>query len=255
MCRLRTALVCLLVLLHLLLLAVTLPALAQAAPESAQEIVRKADLVRRPAESFVWALTVTSHEPGRAPAVNGFEIYVKGMTRTFVKFVAPPRDAGRSLLYLDRDLWIYLPDAGKPVRIPLAQRLVGQVSNGDVARIDYAGDYAAALVGSEPVDGVQCHVLDLKAASREVTYAAVKYWVARETYHPLKAEYFAATGTMLKTGTFAGYRELGGRLRPTRVILVDAIRKDVRSVLDFGALRIVDLPDKYFNKTYMRSLD
>lgn len=211
--------------------------------------------MRAPSQSFIWDVTITTYDPGKSPAVNGFEVYVKGSNKSFVKFVSPARNVGRSLLYLDRDLWIYLPDAGKPVRIPLAHRLVGQVANGDLARTNYSSDYTATLVGNEPVDGVDCHVLNLKATSKEITYAAIKYWVAKETFHPMKAEFYAGTGTLLKTGAFEEYKESGGRLRPTRLMFVDAIRKDHRSTMDFSNLRIRELPDKYFNKNYMRILD
>jgi Outer membrane lipoprotein-sorting protein len=221
----------------------------------AEELVQKADLVRRPGESFVWKVTVTSTESGKAPATDGFEVFVKGVRRSFVKFVAPPRNVGRSLLALDRDLWIYLPDAGRPVRIPLAQRLVGQVANGDLARVDYAGDYDVTLIGAETVEGVACAVLDLKAKTKDVTYSAIKYWVARDEPRPVKAEFYAATGTLLKTGSFDPPRDVAGRRLVARVTFVDAIRKDRKSVLDFGEVKVRDLPDKYFDKNYMKTLD
>jgi len=226
-----------------------------ASAQDAEEIVRKADLVRAPEGSFIWNVTITVYEPGKAPLVNGFEVYIKDANRTFVKFVSPARNVGRSLLYLDRDLWIYLPDAGKPVRMPLAQRLLGQVANGDIARTNYSGDYTAKLAGNENAAGAQAYVLDLKAKTKEVTYAGIRYWVAKETFHPIKAEFYAGTGTLLKTGVFEQYKEHGGRLRPARLTFVDAIRKDVKSTMEFSGLRIQELPDKYFNKTYMKSLD
>jgi len=223
--------------------------------DEAADIVRDADRYRRPGESFVWKITITSHEAKKSPTVDGFEVLVKGRGRSFVKFVAPPRNVGRSLLALDRDLWIYLPDAGKPVRIPFSQRLVGQVANGDIARTDYAGDYDAAVIGDEPVGGVACHVLDLKARTKDVTYAAIKYWVSRVGRRPLQAEYYAGTGTLLKTGIFENFKEVAGRLLATRLTLIDAIRKDKTSVLDYGEIAIRDLPDKYFDKNYMKTLD
>ena len=239
-------------LLVTLLLGVAGPARA----DQAADIVADADRFRRPAESFVWKISITSQEAKKAPSVDGFEAFVKGAGRSFVKFVAPPRSVGRSLLALGRDLWIYLPDAGKPVRIPFSQRLVGQVANGDIARADYTGDYDATLVGEDLVEGVACHVLDLKAKTKEVTYAAIKYWVAKDGRRPVKAEFYAATGTLLKTGTFDTFKELApGRVLATRLTLVDAIRKDKRSVLDYGEITVRDLPEKYFDKNYMKSLD
>jgi len=221
----------------------------------ADEIVRKADLARGPSGSYIWNVTIFHSEPGKTVAVSGYEVYVKGPDKVFVKFVSPARNTGRSLLALGRDVWIYLPDAGKPLRIPLAQRLVGQVANGDIARTDYAGDYSATLIGTEKVNGVECHVLDLKAKAKEVTYSAIKYFVARETFRPVKAEYSAGTGTLLKVGTFGEYREFGDRLRPTKLVLEDAVRKGVVSTMQFDNLRVRDLPEKYFNKNYMKNLD
>src|SRR3989454_341253 len=206
--------------------AVALVLVSSARADEATDLVREADRARRPADSFVWKISITSQEAKKAPSVDGFEVFVKGGGRVFVKFVAPPRNVGRSLLALGRDLWIYLPDAGKPVRIPFSQRLVGQVANGDIARADYAGDYDATLAGEESVDGVACHVLDLKAKSKEVTYSAIKYWVSKEGRRPVKAEFYAATGTLLKTGLFDNFKDVGGHRLATRLTLTDAIRKD-----------------------------
>jgi outer membrane lipoprotein-sorting protein len=239
----------------LLMLAGLLVLAAAAAADEAAEIVRDADRYRRPADSFVWKITITSEEAKKAPTVDGFEVYVKGAGRSFVKFVAPPRNVGRSLLALGRDLWIYLPDAGKPVRIPFSQRLVGQVANGDIARADYAGDYDVTLTGEETIEGIACHVLQLKAKTKEVTYAAVKYWVAKDGRRPVKAEFYAGTGTLLKTGTFGSFKDVAGRSLATRLTLVDAIRKDRASVLDYGEVTVRDLPEKYFDKNFMKSLD
>ena len=221
----------------------------------AAEIVQRADRARRPAESFVWTVTITSQDGTDALQVNVLEVFVKGASKALMRFVAPPRHVGRSLLALDRELWIYLPDAGKPVRIPLAQRLVGQVSNGDIARIDYAGDYVSTLLGSDTVDGTACHRLELKARSKDVTYDMIRYWVSRDEMRPVKSEFYAGTGTLLKLGAFGEFRTLGGRQLATRVVLQDAVRRDRRSTLDFSELRVRELPDKYFTKHYMRVLD
>jgi hypothetical protein len=127
------------------------------------------------------------------------------------------------------------------VRIPLSQRLVGQVANGDIARTDYSGDYDATLSGEEAVDGVACHLLDLKAKSKDVTYAALKYWVSKQGRRPLKAEFYAGTGTLLKTGTFENFKDVGGHLLATRLTLIDAIRTDRKSS-STSEITLRDLP-------------
>src|SRR5256885_1592428 len=238
--------------LALLLLATATPAFA----DEAADIVRDADRFRRPAESFVWKITITSQEAKKSPSVDGFEVFVKGSGRSLVKFVAPPRNVGRSLLALGRDLWIFLPDAGKPVPIPFSGPLVGQGAKGDGGGADSSGDYEMKLLGEETLEGVTCHVLDLKAKTKDVTYAAVKYWVSKDGRRPVKAEFYAATGTLLKTGTFDGFKEVvPGHVLATRLTLVDGIRKDKSSVLDYGGIVVRDIPEKYFDKNAMKSLD
>src|SRR5438552_14607181 len=178
----------------LLGLVLVLGLASSASADQAADIVAEADRYRRPADSFVWKITITSQEAKKAPSVDGFEVFAKTGGRVFVKFVAPPRSVGRSLLALGRDLWIYLPDAGKPVRIPLSQRLVGQVANGDIARADYAGDYDATLTGEDAIEGVPCHVLDPNAKTKDVTYAGIQYGVASDGRRPVKAAFCTGPG-------------------------------------------------------------
>jgi hypothetical protein len=239
-----------------LLLLVALPTLGMAL--TAEEIVQKADEVRTPTgqgQDFIWSVTITTMNAGTPTETNGYDVFVKGFEQVFVKFTAPPRDVGRSLLYLDRDLWIYLPSAGKPVRIPLSQRLVGQVANGDIARVNYAGDYHAELVRDETVNGKVCSVLKLTAKTKEVTYASLLYWVAKDSFRPMKAEFYTLSGKLLKTGYWDNDQVVNGGLRPMRLTLIDGIKNDARSILDYANLRLQALPDKMFNKNYMKQLD
>src|SRR5260370_40407607 len=94
-------------LLAMLVLGVASPARA----DEAATIVADADRARRPADSFVWKINITSQEAKKTPSVDRFEVFVKGGGRVFVRFVAPPRRVGRSLRPLGPDPWIYLPDA------------------------------------------------------------------------------------------------------------------------------------------------
>jgi len=225
---------------------------------TAEEIVQRADDVWAPApqgQDFIWTITVTTAKAGKSTEVNGYDVFVKGFDKVFVKFTAPPRQVGRSLLALDRDLWIYLPSAGKPVRIPLSQRLVGQVANGDIARVNYAGDYHAELVGSDTVNGQECYGLKLSAKTKEVTYAAIQYWVAKNSFRPVKAEFYTLSGKLLKTGDWGNDQVVNGKPRPMRLTLVDGIQKDAISILDYSNLRLQHLPEKMFNKNYMKQLE
>lgn len=219
--------------------------------EPAEEIVRRADRVRMPEGGTAVDLKITVMQDGRVEYVRGFEVLGKNSDRTLVRFTAPASEAGKAMLLLGHDLWMYLPDVSRPVRIPLPERLVGDVANGDLARANFAGDYAAKRVGSETVSGADCHVLELTAVNESVTYGRVRYWVARENFHPVQADFYTAAGRHLKRGFFEDYRPALGEQRPMRLVFEDRVRRERRSILQYSRMRHIDLPDRLFNKNYL----
>ena len=143
----------------------------------------------------------------------------------------------------------------QPVRLSLAQRLTGQVANGDIARANFAGDYSATVVGTELLDGEKMHVLELTAVDRSVTYQRVRYWLRERNGWPHKAEFYSLSNRLLKTCQYGGFREIGGKVRPTRLIMTDALKQDDVSVMEYSGIRPRDLPDKIFTKEYLKKLD
>ena len=140
------------------------------------------------------------------------------------------------------------------MRLSLAQRLTGQVANGDLARANFAGDYVPKLVRTERIDGEEHYVLELTAVDRTVPYHRVLYWVRQKTNAPHKAEFYSLSDRLLKTARYEGYQQLAGRLRPSKLVLQDALRKGEESVLVYSGMVLRDLPDKIFTRDYLKRL-
>src|SRR5574337_203794 len=144
-----------------------------ATPPTADEIVSRADEIRSPRTGYTVGVTITSKRPGGEEKKAEYEVLVKGRDRTVIKTLSPQADRGRTLLMLGRDLWAFLPDISKPIRISMQQRLIGEVANGDIARADFSGDYAPKLVRTDDIEKKKYFVLELTANSGEVTYGRV----------------------------------------------------------------------------------
>jgi len=246
--------------LRALALAATWPALVQAqdtVPEddpAAKGIVEKADQIRFPAESFEVEVDVTNLTDGQVTDRRKYKILSKGSENTIVQVVEPAADRGQAMLMRGRDLWIFLPSISQPVRLSLSQRLTGQVANGDLARANFAGDYRPRVLRTEKLDNTDCHVLELIAVDRGVTYARVLYWVRQSNSNPMKAEFYSVSERLLKTCRYENFKSLGGRVRPTRLVLQDALKKGEESILDYSDLKLRELPDRMFTKEYLRRL-
>ncbi len=214
-----------------------------------QRILELADQYRAGWTSFVLITRITNYKGDKLEDESQYEVYSQG-TKSLVKFLNP-RDKGRSLLMLEDDMWIYMPSTSRPIRITPMQRLTGNVSNGDVARTNYAGDYEATLLREEPVGDRLCFALELNARRRGATYPKIQYWVAKSDYSPCKAEFFLTSGKNHKTALYDSFADFQGKRLLTRMTIYDKIRRNDRSVMEFLRYAPREIPEKYFNKNSM----
>ena len=74
----------------------------------------------------------------------------KGQDKMIALFLDPPSEKGRSTLRLGDNMWLYIPNVGKPIRITSLQSVVGGVfNNSDILRLDYS---RLSCSGSGPLD-------------------------------------------------------------------------------------------------------
>jgi outer membrane lipoprotein-sorting protein len=221
----------------------------------AQAIVEKADQIRFPVEGFQVDVTITTMLADQTTDIHKYRVLSKGNENTVVMVTEPAAERGQILLMKGRDLWVFMPEVSQPIRLSLSQRLTGQVANGDLARANFAGDYIPHILGSEIIGHEEYHVLELKAVDRGVTYQRVRYWVNKKNYWPFKAEFYSLSNRLLKRCRYEGYQSMAGKLRPTRLVMEDALKSGELSVLEYRDMKLRDLPDKIFSKEYLKKLE
>jgi hypothetical protein len=221
----------------------------------AHSIVENADRIRFPASGFQAEITITASHQGQAVETKKYRVLAKGSDNAVVMITEPAAERGQMMLMKERDLWVFLPEVSQPVRISLAQRLMGQVANGDLVRANFAGDYNSHVARMDTIDGERYYVLELEAVDRSVTYQHVVYWVKETNFSPFKAEFYSISKRLLKTCKYENFQLMAGKLRPTRVVMEDALRQGEQSVLDYVSIRERDLPDKIFTKDYLKKLN
>ncbi|MBI4377127.1 MAG: outer membrane lipoprotein-sorting protein [Elusimicrobia bacterium] len=236
----------------LLLLIWTLMAPIQSgmAAITADEIVAKADEVRNPQIDYKAMIKVTSYKPRSSPRSADYEVLFKGRDRTLVKTLAPTVERGVSILMVGRDLWTFLPDVSQPVRISMQQRLLGEISVGDIARANFSGDYKARLVKED----AKSYFLELSALGDYVAYDRVAYTVRKADFRPIRADFFGASGKRLKTCRYEDFKILGDRQRPSRLVMTDAAVADQKSVVHYSEVTLERFPDKFFTKDFLKKL-
>jgi outer membrane lipoprotein-sorting protein len=211
----------------------------------AEALLKRSDAFRNGWASFTTRVKITNYESGKADEEKLYEVSQKGTDKTYVEFMSP-REKGRHLLMLGDDMWIYLPDTSRPVRITPLERLSGDASNGDVARTNYAVDYTPVYVRDEKVGEVNCHLLELTARRKGATYQRILYWLRTEDARPVRAEFYLTSGKHIKSATFDDFAQIGGKTLLRRFTLFDEIRHNSRSLLEYSGTSPRELPDKLF---------
>jgi outer membrane lipoprotein-sorting protein len=221
----------------------------------ARKIVADADRIRFPQEGFQVDVTIKTSGSDNPTDEHKYRILSKGNDNTVVMVTEPASERGQIMLMKARDLWVFLPSVSQPVRISLSQRLTGQIANGDLARANFAGDYEPTVARTETIEGELYYVLELVAVDRSVTYQRVVYWVRKSNSWPLRAEFYSASGRLLKTCSYEKFEKMAGGMRPTRLVMEDSLRRAERSVLEYDTMKLRDLPDKVFTKDYLKRLE
>ena len=244
--------------------SVAAPALAQTVQPSVATIITRLDAVRNPGQPFRSTVTLTEYVNGKSRDSNALVVYAKQdpATRQFrnlIRYVEPPRDAGKAVLLDGHVLWFYDPASKASVRISPQQRLLGQASIADVLTVNLAVDYSGTLIGSEAIEDAtrrkrQCWHIDLKAANTQASYNHVEFWVEQGTCYPIKARFFSDSGRLLKILYYRTFVERLGAIRPTEAIIIDAVDTSLVTTVSFDDYRFVDIPDAWFQREFLPRL-
>jgi hypothetical protein len=177
----------------------------------------------------------------------------KGIDKVASLFIAPASEKGRSTLRLGDNMWLFIPNVGKPVRITSLQSVVGGVfNNSDLLQLDYAAEYTVEKI--EDKDGQ--HLLFLKAKTKTVAYDRLKIWVDKKNVLPTKIECLTEANMLIKTLYFKDVKNFGGGITRPAVIETDSpLYKGYKSVMIFAGLKKREFKDEVFTLTFMPNLE
>jgi len=193
-----------------------------------------------------------NEEPNGKKKEFVFYTVKKDRDKVAMLYLAPASDKGRATLRLGDNMWLYIPNVGKPIRITSMQSVVGGVfNNADIMRLDYSAEYDATNL-EESGENL---ILDLKAKTRTVSYDRLKMWVLKKNNNVEKVECYAASGKLIKTLNFKQVKDFGkGIVRPAVIETTSPLYKGFKSVMIYSKIRRKKFPDEVFTLDYLSRL-
>ena len=180
--------------------------------QDANDLLRRIDESLLP-NSYEAYRTIVNEEPNGSKKEFSFFTIKKGKDKIAMLYLAPASEKGRATLRVGENMWLYIPNVNKPVRITSLQSVTGGVfNNADIMQLEYAEEYNASLAGGSDEETI----LDLKAKSPTVAYDRLKMWVTKDGTSLRKVEAYSASGMLIKTLEFKQMKDFGnGLVRPS----------------------------------------
>ncbi len=203
-------------------------------------------------ESFESLRKIINIEPNGTKKEFVLFAMKKGNDKMVTTFLAPKSEIGRSTLRLDDNMWLYIPNVGKPMRITSLQSVIGGIfNNSDIMQLDYTAEYDVI----EMIDDNDEKVLTLKAKRFNVAYDILKMWVNDKYKTPAKIECYTASGMLIKTLHFKEIKDFGnGIIRPSVLETDSPLHKGYKAVMIYANIKARNIDDEVFTLNYMSKI-
>ena len=179
--------------------------------------------------------------------------------RTFIRITAPAKEAGTATLRLGSDMWNYLPQVERAIKLPpslmLEPWMGSDFSNDDLVKeSSLVDDYTHRIDGEQEVAGDSCYKLvATPKPGAPVVWGRLVVWVRTSDAVPRKEEYYDERGTLRKTLAFDEVRDVGDRPYPMRWTMTSVAKPGHQSVLAFHSI-VFDgpIPDRIFTQQNLK---
>lgn len=220
--------------------------------QDGNELLRQLDGNMQPASYEMYRKLINIEPDGKK---KEFILYTvkKGEDKMVALFMSPASEKGRSTLRLGDNMWLYIPNVGKPIRITSLQSVVGGIfNNSDILRLDFSVEYDVQQIE----DKGESYLLELKAKTSSVSYDRLMMSVDKKTVLPTNIECYAISGMLIKTLHYSKIKNFGdGLVRPSMLETDSPLNKGYRSVMLFAKVQEKDFADEVFTLNYLSKVD
>ncbi|OGS36086.1 MAG: outer membrane lipoprotein-sorting protein [Elusimicrobia bacterium RIFOXYB2_FULL_49_7] len=223
----------------------------QAFSQDGDELLKRIDEKLMP-ESYEAYRKLINIEPNGRKKEFIFYTVKKGKDKIAMLYLSPASEKGKTTLRLGENMWLYIPNVGKPIRITSLQSIVGGVfNNADIMQIDYSVEYNVAGMDKDETG----YILELKAKNNTVAYDKLKMWAAKDEILT-KIECYSASGMLIKTLEFKEIKDFGnGLVRPSVMETYSPLYKGYKSIMIYSQVKPGEFRDEVFTMNYMSKLE
>jgi hypothetical protein len=254
--RLSHTLACAIASAVLAVLLATVPAWAQQKPD-AHKLIQKTDrALRGKTQRGKASMTVRTPDWTRTLEMEYWSV---NPDKTFILITAPAKEEGTSTLRLVTNMWNYLPQVERVIKIPpslMLQSWMGSDFTNDdlVKESSLVNDYTHEIVGETTEEGDACwRVVAHPKPDAAVVWGKLVLLVRKSDALPRKEEYYDEKGKLQKSLSFGDFRRLSDRIYPMRWSMVSVTKPGHETTLVYHSLEFDrSIPSRVFTQQNMK---
>ena len=187
------------------------------------------------------------------------EIWSEGTEKALIKVLQPKKEAGTATLKVESDMWNYLPKIDRTIRVPTSMMMGSWMgshfTNDDLVKESrLIRDYEIEIIYEGDREGVEVYEFQLTPhPEAPVVWGKILYQVRKRDLMPTRVEYYDEDGELKRTMTFSEYREMGGRLVPSRSRMVPEDKPEEYTEMIYHELHFdIPIPQGTFSLSSLR---
>ena len=172
------------------------------------------------------------------------DILAKNSRTIHIIFKSPATESGRQILNKDGEIWSYLPDSRKVVRLADRDSIAnGDFNNADVMKLNWLEEYNVHVIK----ESEKQIVIDMTAKpEKATTYFIIRLWVNKKDNQPIQQYFYDNSGHHLKTLKYRDVKNFHGIIRPAQLVMENVVtgQRTHLEIMDFNKKE--NLPDSRF---------
>lgn len=228
--------------------------------QEATKIVKKADEKMR-GQSSRAEITMQIIRPSWQRSIS-MKTWSKGTEYSLIVVTAPARDEGTAYLKRGNEIWNWLPDINRTIKMPpsmMSQSWMGSdFSNNDlVEESSIVTDYNHSLIGDSTLSEYPCYKIVMKPKPQApVVWGKLISYISKDEYLQLRTEFYDEDGELIKAMEGSDIKQIGGRTIPSKMEMIPMDKKGQKTVLTYKDIEFnINISDNFFSIQNMKRVE
>jgi hypothetical protein len=198
---------------------------------TAEEMIRLSDEQMRGTTAIgVYEMTIVNPDWERSLKMRFWEDV--DADRAFIRILEPARERGTSSLKIGNEMWTYMPDVERSMKVPpsmMSQGWMGSdLTNEDLVNgDDFVRQYEHELIDTAVVSGERVYVVRSSAKPESpVVWEYIIYYARMSDYLPVREDFFDEDSVHVRRMEFSDFVEMDGRVIPTMYVIEPLTEED-----------------------------